>query len=77
MTNLEKVKNVLEEKQASLVVCYQNGEIKEYYQNRINDIKDILKEDKNTLKGAIIADKVIRKACSFNTNSCRSKRDIC
>ncbi len=61
MTNLEIVKEKLYEKNASLVVLYSNGEIKEYYQNRINDIKDILKENKEALKGAIIADKVIGK----------------
>ncbi len=61
MTNLEIVKEKLYEKNASLVVLYSNGEIKEYYQNRINDIKDILKENKESLKGAIIADKVIGK----------------
>ena len=36
-------------------------EIKDYYQNRINDIRDILKADENALQGAIIADKVIGK----------------
>lgn len=64
MTKLEELKKILHEKNASLVVCYENGEIKEYYQNRINDIKDILHQDKNALKGAIIADKVIGKVAS-------------
>lgn len=61
MTKLEEAKETLYQKNASLVVAYKNGEIKEYYQDRIKDIKDILKEDKNALKGAIIADKVIGK----------------
>lgn len=61
MTNLEKVKEKLYSTNASLVVLYSNGECREYYQNRIKDIKDILKEDENALKGAIIADKVIGK----------------
>lgn len=61
MTNLEKVKEKLYESNASLVVLYSNGECREYYQNRINDIRDILKKDENALKGAIIADKVIGK----------------
>ena len=61
MTKLEEVKEILHQKNASLVVAYKNGEIKEYYQNQIKDIKDILKEDKNALKGAVIADKVIGK----------------
>ena len=61
MTKLEEVKEILHEKNASLVVAYENGEIKEYYQERIKDIKDILREDKDALKGAIIADKVIGK----------------
>ncbi len=61
MTNLEIVKQKLYEKNASLVVLYSSGECKEYYQNRINDIKDILKENKEALKDSIIADKVIGK----------------
>ena len=61
MTKLEKVKEILHQKNASLVVAYENGEIKEYYQDRIKDIKDILKEDRNALKEAVIADKVIGK----------------
>ena len=61
MTKLEEVKEILHQKNASLVVAYKNGEIKEYYQDRIKDIKDILKENKNALKEAIIADKVIGK----------------
>lgn len=64
MDKLEELKEILHEEKASLVVCYENGEIKEYYQNRINDIKDILKKDETSLKGAIIADKVIGKAAS-------------
>ncbi len=61
MTKLEEVKQKLYETKASLVVCYKNREIKEYYQNRIKDIKDILTEDPKALDGAIIADKVIGK----------------
>lgn len=64
MTNLEKVKSILLEKNASLVVCYKNGDIKEYYQDRIKDIKAILMQDKNLLKDAIIADKVIGKVAA-------------
>lgn len=64
MTNLEKVKNILLEKNASLVVCYKNGDIKEYYQDRIKDIKAILTQDKTLLKDAIIADKVIGKVAA-------------
>ena len=61
MRKLEEVKNLLYSKNASLVVCYENGEIKEYYQDRVKDIKEILQKDENALKGAIIADKVIGK----------------
>ena len=64
MTKLEKVKEILHQKNASLVIAYENGKIKEYYQNRVKDIKDILKENKNALKGAIIADKVIGKVAA-------------
>lgn len=64
MTNLEKVKNILLEKNASLVVCYKDGTIKEYYQDRIKDIKEILKQDNDSLNGAIIADKVIGKVAA-------------
>ena len=61
MTKLKEIKEILHKKDASLVVCYENGEIKEYYQDRIKDIKDILKENEDALKGATIADKVIGK----------------
>ncbi len=61
MSNLERVKEKLYETNASLVVLYANGECKEYYQNRIKDIKEILEQDKLALKGATIADKVIGK----------------
>ncbi len=64
MDKLEELKEILHNKKASLVVCYENGEIKEYYQNRINDIKDTLRKDETSLKGAIIADKVIGKVAS-------------
>lgn len=64
MSKLEEIKDLLHEKNASLVVAYENGDIKEYYQNRIKDIKDILHENENALKGAIIADKVIGKVAS-------------
>ena len=61
MTKLEEIKKILHEKKASLVVVYENGEIKEYYHNRIKDIKEILQENPDALKNAIIADKVIGK----------------
>ena len=61
MTKLEEIKDKIKKKKASLVVYYANGEIKEYYQDRIKDIKNILKENKEALNGAIIADKVIGK----------------
>lgn len=61
MTNLEELKKRLNEKNASLVVGYANGEIKEYYSKRVIDIKAILHENEEALKGAIIADKVIGK----------------
>lgn len=64
MTNLEVVKERLYSTNASLVVQYANGEIKEYYQNRIKDIKEILQNDKQALQGATIADKVIGKVAS-------------
>ena len=64
MTNLEKVKTILLEKNASLVVCYKNGDIKEYYQDRIKDIKEILMQDKSLLNDAIVADKVIGKVAA-------------
>lgn len=64
MTNLEIVKEKLYSTKASLVVLYSNGECKEYYKNRIKDIKEILKENREALQGAIIADKVIGKVAS-------------
>ena len=64
MTKLEEIKEILHEKKASLVVAYGSGEVKEYYQNRIKDIKSILQENPEALKGAIVADKVIGKVAS-------------
>lgn len=61
MTNLEIVKNKLYETNASLVVLYSNGDCKEYYQDRIKDIKEILHNNNSALQGATIADKVIGK----------------
>lgn len=61
MTNLEMVKTKLFEKQASLVVMFESGKIQEYYNKRVTDIVSILNENKNALKGAIIADKIIGK----------------
>ena len=49
MTNLEIVKKKLYETNASLVVLYSNGECKEYYQNRIKDIKEIVFDKTGTL----------------------------
>ena len=61
MSKLNELKEMLYSKNASLVVGYSNGEIKEYYQDRVNDIKNILQNDENALKDASIADKVIGK----------------
>lgn len=64
MTNLEIVKNRLYEKNASLVVMFENGNIEEYYNPRVKDIVSILKENEYALKGAIVADKVIGKVAA-------------
>lgn len=61
MTNLEIVKERLYKTNASLVVLYKNGECKEYYHRRVEDIVAILKENQDALNGATIADKVIGK----------------
>ena len=64
MNKLDELKKILHSKNASLVVQYKSGEIKEYYQDRILDIKDILSNDGNALNGAIVADKVIGKVAA-------------
>ena len=64
MTNIEIVKNRLVENDASLVVMFKNGEIREFYNKRVIDIVSILKTDKNALKDAIVADKVIGKVAA-------------
>lgn len=64
MSKLDELKKILHSKNASLVVQYKSGEIKEYYQDRILDIKDILSNDENALNGAIVADKVIGKVAA-------------
>ena len=66
---MEKINEIRNKKNASLVVAYQNGTIKEYYQNRILDLVSILKENETALKGSTIADKE-------NCHSClRTSRD--
>lgn len=57
MTNLDIVKERLYDKQASLVVMFKDGTIKEYYNPRVKDIVSILRENKD----ASVADKVIGK----------------
>ena len=47
MTEIEELKNRLFEKDASLVVKFSNGEIKDYFNKRVIDIVSILKEDDN------------------------------
>lgn len=64
MTRLEEIKEILDKKDASLVVAYKNGTVKEYYNKRIIDLVSILKEDKDALKESIIADKVIGKVAA-------------
>lgn len=64
MTNLEIVKTRLYEKKASLVVMLEDEKVAEYYNRRLTDIISILKENKNALKGAVIADKIIGKTAA-------------
>lgn len=64
MTNLEIVRQRLNEKKASLVIMFSNGEMKEYYNKRVVDIVSVLKENEDSLKNAIIADKIIGKAAA-------------
>ena len=64
MTNLEIVKQRLYETKASLVIMFSNGEIKEYYNKRVIDIVSILKENRDCLNNAIIADKIIGKTAA-------------
>lgn len=64
MTKLDEIKEILNQKNASLVVVYKDGSIKEYYNNRIIDLVSILKENKDALKESIIADKVIGKVAA-------------
>jgi len=77
MTNLEIVKTRLHEKQASLVVMFKDGTIEEYYNPRVQDIVAILKQNKDALIGATVADKVIGKVARKFTCCKRSKRNIC
>ncbi len=64
MTNLEIVKTRLYEKEASLVVMFKDENVAEYYNQRLTDIISILRENKNALNGAVIADKVIGKTAA-------------
>ena len=64
MEHLEILKKILYKKNASLVVMFEDGAIKEFYNKRVNDIVSILKENPNSLNGAIVADKVIGKTAA-------------
>lgn len=64
MNNVEELKKVLVEKNCSLVVKYENNEIKEYYNNGIKDIISILSSDKKALNNSVVADKVIGKVAA-------------
>lgn len=64
MTNLEIIKEKLYKTNASLVVLYENGKIKEYYNKRLKDIVDIITDNADALNNAIVADKVIGKAAA-------------
>ena len=64
MIEIEKLRNILKEKSASLVVAYENDIIKEYYNDRIKDLVSILKQDENSLKNSKIADKVVGKVAA-------------
>ena len=64
MKDLEKVKERLLNKDASLVVLFKDGNIKEYYNKRVIDIVSILKENETALNDAIVADKIIGKVAA-------------
>lgn len=59
MDKMKELITRLEKTNASLVVLYGNDEIKEHYNKRVIDIVNIIKEDKNALFGACVADKII------------------
>ncbi len=59
-SELEKVKEILETKKASLVV-FKDGVVKEYYNHRVKDLVEILSEDENALRGTTLADRKIGK----------------
>ena len=54
----------LYEDNASLVVQYADGKCEEYFSQIIIDIVNILKENKDALRGAEVADKVIGKVAA-------------
>lgn len=64
MTQLEKIVYILKQNDASLVVAYNDGTIKEYYNDRIIDLVSILKENENALKQSVVADKVVGKVAA-------------
>ena len=61
---IDIVKNKLEESSASLVVLTKKGEMKEFYNKRVIDIVYLIKNEKETLKEATVADKVIGKVAA-------------
>lgn len=64
MNKLEIVKKRLYEKNASLVVMFEDGEIREFYGKRVKDIVSILEANPDAFVDSIVADKVIGKAAA-------------
>lgn len=64
MKEIEIVKKRLYDKNASIVVMFEDGEIKEFYGKRLKDIVEILEANADSFDDSVVADKVIGKVAA-------------
>lgn len=61
---LSKLIELLHEKGCSLVLEDRKGNIRSFYKSGVRDLEELLDNEPETLKGAVVADKVVGKAAA-------------
>lgn len=64
MKEIEVVKKRLYDKNASIVVMFEDGEIRDFYKKRLTDIVGILEANPDSFDDSFVADKVIGKVAA-------------
>lgn len=64
MKELEIVKERLYDKNASIVVMFDDGEVRTFYEKRLKDIVGILEANADSFDNSFVADKVIGKVAA-------------